>query len=335
LISVCSQLLAFDAAPLSGAFAKARKSGAMRVLFSGTSITCGTGASAYSHSFAALIVTALEKDLNAKVHGPNICFGGALSVTQLALIKQEGLKLSPDLIVLEAGTLDAFSPELSLPAIESIFRLAIGKKIPIVAIHPYTSYAAGPKKELMELASLYGIPVIDMSEVAARKGLKLTDLLRKTRKTEPRRGWAYVFLSSLVVRAGPFAHSNDYVHPNDRGHALIRDAVRDVFAAASEAKPDPVYAPRQLLKRQYEPNLDAVRFIPAPVFASKAKLMPLARFKGAGQAAEIDKHGWTKAPPQPNWFFNYALPAGKKQVQHRLRLRVENSAVIDGLLVSE
>ncbi len=329
---MCSQLPAFDAAPLAGAFAKARKSGAMRVLFSGTSITCGTGASDYSHSFAARIVAALEKDLKAKVHGPNICFGGALSVTQLALIKQEGLKWSPDLIVMEAGTLDAFSPELSLPAIESIFRLAISKNIPIIAIYPYTSYAAGPKKEIMELASLYSIPIADVSEAAARKGLKLPDL------------------------------ASDYVHPNDRGHALICDAVRELFAAALERQAGPSHSSR-LMPRRYRPDLDRIRFIPSSAFAANAKLLPLARFKGAGKAAEIheteismrssiailifsfgktakleyqiDGQGWTKAPSQPNWFLNYALMAGAKPAPHRLRLRVDNSAVIDGILVSE
>ena len=291
------------------------------------------GASGYSHSFASLIVTGLEQDLKAKVHGPNICFGGALSVTQLALIKQEGLKWSPDVIVLEVGTLDAFSPELCLPAIESIFRLAIRHGIPVVAIHPYTSYAAGPKKELIELAVLYKVPVIDMSDVAARKGQKLTDL------------------------------SADYVHPNDRGHALIRDAVRDVFRAAVEAKPDASHGLKQTPPRQYQPDLDSIRFIPASAFAAKAKLVPLRRFRGSGQAAEIkeveiatrssiavlifsfgkaakmeykiDQQDWAKAPPQPGWFLNYALLATKKQEPHRLWLRLEDSAVIDGLLVSE
>ena len=203
---------AFDPAPLARAFSKARNTG----------LTCGSGASDYSHSFAARIVTTLENDLKAKVHGPNICFGGALSVTQLALIKQEGLKWSPELIVLEARTLDAFSPDQSLPAIESIFRLAIARNILIIAIHPYPSYAAGPKKELMELAALYRIFIVDMSEVAASKGLKLTDL------------------------------SSDYVHPNDRGHALISDAVHDRFAAARERifkEPGKQQAPHHLRVR--------------------------------------------------------------------------------------
>ena len=221
---------------------------------------------------------------------------------------------------------------MSLPAIEAIFRLAIRNRIPIVAIHPYTSYAAGPKKELLELAMLYGIPVIDMSEVASRKGLKLTDI------------------------------STDYVHPNDRGHTLIGHAVRDVFLVASNNSP-PAHGVRQTPPRRYQPDLDGIRFIPASSFASKAKLVPLRRFKGAGQAAEIreveiatrssiavlifsfgktakieyklDRQDWTQAKPQPNWFLNYALLAGKQQQPHRLRLRVDQSAVIDGLLVSE
>ena len=90
---------------------------------------------------------------------------------------------------------------------------------------------------------------------------------------------------------------------------------------------------------------------------------PLARFKGAGKAAEIreaviatrssiavlifnfgksakleyqiDKDPWTKAPPQPNWFLNYALMAEKQQAPHHLRVRAESGAVIDGILVSE
>jgi len=328
LFLVCSWLPAVESTPLSAALAKARKTGAMRVLFSGTSLTCGTGASDYAHSFAGQIVSGLEKDLKAKVHGPNICFGGALSVTQLALIKQEGLKWSPDLIVLEAGTLDKFSPDLCLPAVEAIFRLAIRKGIPLVAIHPYTSYAAGPKRELLELAAQYGIPMIDMSEVAARKGLKLTDL------------------------------SQDYVHPNDRGHALVSDAVRELLRGVRPGKPLAV-----LPVRKYQPDLDAIRFLPASAFAAKAKPVPLRRFKGTGQAAEIkeleittrspiavlifsfgktakleyklDQQDWTKAPPQPNWFLNYALLAGTKPASHKLRLRVENTAVIDGMLVSE
>ena len=50
---------------------------------------------------------------------------------------------------------------------------------------------------------------------------------------------------------------------------------------------------------------------------------------------KIDQPDWAKAKPQPNWFLNYALLAGKSKAPHRLRLRVENSAVIDGMLVSE
>jgi lysophospholipase L1-like esterase len=326
LASLCSQLPAFDTAPLAGAFAKARKTGAMRVLFSGTSITCGTGASDYSHSFPARIVSSLEEDLKVKVQGPNICFGGALAVTQLALLKQEGLKWAPDLIVLEAGTLDSFSPELALPAIESIFRLAIARHIPIVAFHPFTSYAAAPKRELFELAALYGVPIADVSEAAARRGLKLTDL------------------------------STDFVHPNDRGHALIFDAVRGLFAT-------PLPSARGAMPRRYQPDLDRIRFIPASAFSTKSKALPLARFKGAGKAAEIheaeikmrssiavlifsfgksakleyqiDTQPWTKAAPQPNWFLNYALMSEKKPAQHHLRLRVETVATIDGILVSE
>ncbi len=299
----------------------------MRVLFSGTSITCGTGASDYAHSFAAQIVMSLEKDLKAKVHGPNICFGGALAVTQLALLKHEGLKWNPDMIVLEAGTLDGFSPDLFLPAMESIFRLAIQRGIPLVAIHPYTSYAAGPKKELIELAAAYRIPLIDMGDVAARKGLKLEAL------------------------------SKDYVHPNDRGEALICEAFRELFAASQPVVNSPLPA------RKYKPNLDGVRFIPASSFVTTARQQPLRRFKGIGKGAEIkeakiairssiavlifsfgktanleyriDQQAWTKAKPQPNWFLNYALFNAKQQAPHSLQVRLENPAVVEGILVSE
>ena len=55
----------------------------------------------------------IESVNGARIESRNICYGGELTITQLVTLKQEGLASeTPDLIIIEAGTLDLLDRRL-------------------------------------------------------------------------------------------------------------------------------------------------------------------------------------------------------------------------------
>src|SRR5580658_9481619 len=157
----------------TGVLARARTNGSLRIAWMGTSITCGLGATSEAQRFSVRVNTFLEQQTGAKIISQNFCFGGALSLLQIALLKTSVLPWKPDLVIAELGTLDEFYQPISLPAIEAFMRIAYSARLPLIALYPYTTYADVARLGLHKLAALYGYDVIDMVSYASRNGVLL------------------------------------------------------------------------------------------------------------------------------------------------------------------
>lgn len=127
-----------DLRQITSALQRAREAGQLRIFYSGSSITCGTGVSSDATAFPALVAVELERLLSIAVQTLNVCYGGATSMAQLGSLKQEGLPLNPDLLILEVGILDKLSPMASAAAMESICRVAVSNRMPSLVVYPFT-----------------------------------------------------------------------------------------------------------------------------------------------------------------------------------------------------
>lgn len=322
---------------LSQAIEKARTAGSLRLAWMGTSITCGMGASGEDKQFPVRVAKLFEQRAGAKVVSRNLCFGGAHSLLQVALLKEAVLPWKPDIIIAELGTLDEFYAPLSLPAIEAFLRIARRSGIPVIAIYPYTRYAPVARDGLGKLTAAYGDCLIDMLDFAAKRqaSLELT--------------------------------TTDGAHPNDVGEALIEEAFLDTLrsdSSAGSASRSP-----ELPTRTYSPDFSGVRFL--PVFIDNPAARVARYFGGRGYALRIsadrvitqpfrgtligllfqlngvpqtlnyriDGGEWSDVPIAPGWFLNYILRPDLKNTAHSIELRIVPKAnqpvILEGFFVND
>ena len=319
-------------AALSVSLHNAQTRGEVRVVFSGTSITCGIGASTYSKSFPMLLEKSLESASGLAVREFNKCYGGAPALLQLASLQSEALPLKPDVLVIEAGTLDAlYNSALNSDALEHIFASAAACQCGAIALYPLTSYAAVPEQRIADLAEKYMIPLIDLPAIAKSRDLPIESL------------------------------TTDDVHANDAGHALIAaELLRLLRAALSE----PPIAPRTASRATIPPF--RVRFIPASKVIANLKRIPLGHFAALGFGVacndchistrlkarfiavvfrpseaqksfdySIDNGVLKRVGNQPGWIVSDSLLEGDIVAEHSVRLQVYGQTEIAGFLVSD
>lgn len=271
------------------------------IVYSGTSITCGSGASAPEKSFTAIITGKLPNTVSRPVAVINICHGGSISVFQLALLRNELANPRPDLLLVEVGTLDQIyggGGKLGERAVEAIFQLAVETRIPTVAIYPLTQYAALPRRTVQNLAKLYSLPLADIAEVAARRGFTIAEL------------------------------TIDNVHPNDRGHALIAEAVLEKIplAGGRATAGRPTMAVRWIRCRaNCGTSLNAIR--------ARSLVLLFDSIEGTNSFSfKVDDKHWTDVTNQPGWLVTYPVLLERIVRQHSIEVRA-NSAPLVGYLV--
>lgn len=323
------------AGSIAAAIARAKARGSLRVLYTGTSITCGKGASAPQKAFYRMTDRALEDWLKVKVETSNPCYGGTHSLTLLTQLKQMSMGFNPDLVVVEAGVLDDYMPEFSQGAIESIMRHLIEKRVAAVYLIPASgesgSKSRGPFRQLV---ARYGVPLADMEAYAAARLLWLSRI------------------------------TTDNCHPNDLGHKLISEALIERIGGTRNWTP-----PAALPPRVAAANFDRAAFHAAskarvlraarpakPIyFASEGGALEASsgaelevRFEGSfaallfrtGAAAEavefrVDRGEWRLARSFPDWYINRFLVAGLAAGPHVMQVRMcpgKGAAILDGFL---
>ena len=320
---------------IAAAFDRAKAKGSLRVLYAGTSITCGKGASSPHKSYFRLTDRGLEDWLKVKVESSNPCYGGAHSLTLLAQLKQMSMGFKPDLAIVELGVLDDYMPEFSQGAIESIMRYLLEKRVAAIYVLPASgesgSKSRGPYRQL---AARYGVPLADMEAYVSARLLWLSRV------------------------------TTDNCHPNDLGHKLISEALIGRLGSARSWTP-----PAALPERVAAVNFDRAAFHAAskalvlkaarPVkliyFASEGGALEARdeaeieiRFEGSfvallfrtGAAAEgveyrVDAGEWRPARSFPEWYINRFLVAGLAAGPHTMGLRLrpgKSPAILDGFL---
>ncbi|HUS13197.1 MAG TPA: SGNH/GDSL hydrolase family protein [Pyrinomonadaceae bacterium] len=300
----------------------------LRIVFLGTSITCGTGASAYGKAFPPLLTADIEKLAGTKVQEFNLCLGGSISPVQLAVLKYEVVPLKPDLLVMEVGTLDElFKLKLGEPALEAMFRLIKAEKIPTIAFYPFTSYAALQRKTVVSLANQDRIPILDIEQHANLRRLSILNL------------------------------TEDRVHANDRGHALIRKVLSDYLRLRK-----PLIAANGIQHVQ-DDSFSKIQFVPAHQLLPQQGWVPLQHFSalGSGISCEngcdlsfsiearlvvlvfnpsdgpiqfsyrVDGKEWSPPIEQPNWLISYPLLSEERASSHRIELKLRSN--VAGILM--
>jgi lysophospholipase L1-like esterase len=298
----------------------------LRIVFLGTSIMCGTGASSYAKAFPPLLTADIEKLAGTKAQEFNLCLGGSISPVQLAVLKYEVVPLKPDLLVTEVGTLDElFKLKLGEPALEAMFRLIKAEKIPTIAFYPFTSYAALQRKTVVSLANQYRIPTLDIEQHATRRGLSILNL------------------------------TEDRVHANDRGHALIRKVLSD-YLRLTKTMAQPLVAANRTAQMQ-ENSLDEIQFVAAQKLFPQHEAIALQHFSGLGSGIScvngcdlsfsiearlavlvfhpsdrpikfsyrVDGKEWSPTIEQPSWLISYPLLSEDRTGSHRIELKLENN----------
>lgn len=221
-----------------------------RIIYSGSSIACGTGVDDPGYHFTALLNSAIEQRLGRAVESLNLCYGGSFSALQLAALRQEGLeRFTSDLVVVQISGLDQLDPKLASASIEGILRMLRARSMPALIIYPWTAYAPTSAKLVRQLAERYSYPLADMSTWGKRSGYKITDI------------------------------APDLVHPNELGHAMIRDAAMELFDKALQSGEGVLPAPR------YKPAMEAIRFVPASELLGNESAAPLSRFRDLAGSA--------------------------------------------------
>jgi hypothetical protein len=296
-------LVALAIGPVAtGAFAE-------RIVFSGTSISCGSGASSYRNAFPSLVVAQLARNTGKDFEDHNTCIGGAVSLAQLVSLKEKGLPLKPNLLIIETGTLDrAHELTLGMAAVESMYRLAYTSGVPTLALYPWTDYAALDKSVVASLAARYGIPLVDIQKSAQREKLKLEDI------------------------------TIDKVHFNDRGHALIARAILEAVEREHLVTRGPGTPKSPSRERATTPNLDQLRFVPAPrrnILEISASMVVVLLKTSSGPhnlGFRIDG-GPPISVTQPGWLLTHTLFYGFSSERHVIEFGLSGGSQIAGFLV--
>lgn len=284
----------------------------LRLAFSGTSITCGTGTSTVDKAFPALVAAELERRGSA-VAAHNACVGGAVSLAQLVALKRDVLPLNPDLLIIEAGTLDRVHDlTLGPAALESMVRLARAAAIPVLLFYPFTDYAALPARTVASIASRYGVPLLDISAFAKRERLGLAEL------------------------------STDRVHANDRGHALIAAAIVSWIDRERPFNAQESNAAITLPRRTFAPDLDNLRFVAAKDVSEGAEFLLQARFAAMlFHSAEtplsftfrVNGGRVRSVTNQPGWLITHPLLFEQRPGIHRVELDGLQRDRLSGFLI--
>ena len=286
-----------------------------RVVFLGTSITCGAGA---SERFLPRVVAGLEARLHRKVQSYDLCFGGAHSLTTLLLLKHTALPWRPDLAVVETGALDGFAPSLSTPAIEQIFHTLSTAGIPSVFVARVAHCSEEQTRPvILRLGKRYGIPVADIPLQA------MPDHCHPTAEGHAQIATALLAATDLKRRAAPNRRAPF------AGARFVAAAAARRGGPATEAAP--IY---------FQPLGRSLQAPPGEVewrFAFDGPLAGVLFRLGhtpAAMAFRIDGGAWRKADVQPGWFLNYYLAGDLAPGPHTLTLRLQSGAapvIIDGL----
>ncbi|MBM3725876.1 MAG: SGNH/GDSL hydrolase family protein [Acidobacteria bacterium] len=306
----------------------ARATGRLRLLFAGSSITCGTGAPSYAASFVPRAASRLEAAAGIPVDALNLCYGGTASLAQYLSLRDEGLPMRPHAVVWEPGTLDGLSAAPALPAIEAGIRAVRAAGLPLILIYPATQYQAVPRDAVARLARHYGVSLADIPRAAAQRGLKLR------------------------------AVAPDGVHPNQPGQDLMTAELSRLFeSGALTSQPAPL--PPRLLA----PSLDAARYLPAVDLLPGMEPARPSRFRPAGSGVQcpdqcegtlaadggllailftfgrvperfeyqMGNGAWRRLDARHRWLVSHLLYNGLAPERHIVRFRMSAGAV-DGFI---
>ena len=243
-----------------------------RVVYFGGSITAGSGASRPDLCYRALLTRHLkELHPRAPLVETNAALGGTGSWLGAFRLRQDihDHWLPTDLVVVEFAVNDGGQPEgRVLGAMEGIVRQLRARHPPTDILFVYTlvkghldSFRKGVLPETMrwheKVAAHYGIPSVNMAQVAAAK----------------------ILAGELAMEE----FARDGVHPTDRGYALYLESLKPFLARCRDAAAAPAPPVRHPMPEKLTARcMDHARMVPYEVFPREGAWK-------TGQDSPVDK----------------------------------------------
>jgi hypothetical protein len=288
----------------------------LRVAFLGTSITCGLGA---SERFLPQVTAGLETRFKRKVVTYDLCFGGAHSYTTLLLLKYTALPWKPDLVIVETGALDGFSPELSKPAIEQSFHHLAAAQIPAVFLARNANCSdENTRQTILTLGQIYGIPVANVNAATLPDGCHPSNL-----------GHAQIAAAILKATTFPKKPATP-ANPPPFPKAKFQSAAQARISGPSETVPLTFFKETGAALKAPPGKVEWRFQFHGPL---AAVLFRLDRTPTAMEY-QIDRQPWRQVSIQPTWFLNYYLETNLIDGPHELGLRLHagpSGVIVDGL----
>lgn len=213
----------------------------LKVVYIGGSITEGTNSSASEKSYASLL-TAWLGTRYREVQARNLGFSGTGSEFAAYRLDHDLAGFSPDLAFLEFTVNDAGTPRaLSFAQVDAIV-YKLRQANPRVKVIYISTTDVG--EEPMRRAGKRASWVEDAAAGAAFEELPFIDATT-------------TFWARVIAGTPASTYLSDNVHPNDAGHRLYFETIRDALAPAIPLAKQPVVSESKLIAHS---RLDTARF---------------------------------------------------------------------------